>query len=466
MIPLPSEPDPAVVAPVRPPGSTLLGVSLRIAIASLFAAGPRLFIDVELHGLEHDTRAPSTYFAISHKRDLDSIAPLPAIVWHGGWRRVVRDLHFAMRADGFEPGFLSRVVRQPLWLSRSLHWLAVGPILHLVGDHPLMGFQARPAESWLRDVLQGEGDLPGGAVLSSVALQALATAVGEPVARLADLPLSRLLSWRYTHHLPLLCGPDLLADEVRRRAERRAIEAAKARLADAAAWLTRGGSLYSAPEGRFSPDGRLCPVTSGFHRLLRAAPEQTQIVPVAIAYDFMTTHRMRMFVDLAPPIPRANTLPRRDLDAQLHESWLRAARFTCTQLGAAFLVERTRAARPTFTRDELASALAGQAQHLASSGRHVDARLLMATGARRLAAGFLRYCIRRGYAQPTRLDGQWRAVPGELEISVAPGEVGYPSLPLAYAWNECRELLSIGESVEAPARGTTTEPPREDQMGA
>src|SRR5262245_54008799 len=86
------------------PLSRLVGVGLRMGIAGLFVIVPPLFVDVELHGIEHDTRAPCTYFAITHKRDLDSIAPLSAIVSRGGWGRLVGRLRFAMRADSFEPG--------------------------------------------------------------------------------------------------------------------------------------------------------------------------------------------------------------------------------------------------------------------------------------------------------------------------------------------------------------------------
>jgi hypothetical protein len=426
----------------RAPLSALAGISLRAGIAGLFAVAPRLFIDFELRGLEHDICAPRTYFAITHKRDLDSIAPLPPLIWHGGWGRLARDLRFAMRADSFEPGFLSRVVRQPAWFSHVLHSLSVGRVLDLIGVHPLQGWATRPAESWIRDVLAAEGDLRAAETLAPAALKALADATGEPAARIGDYRLSRLLAWRYTRRLPLLAGPDLLSGVARRGAERRAVATAKTQVAAMADWLRRGGSLYSAPEGGFSLDGRLSRITSGFHRLLRAAPAETRIVPIAVVYDFMATRRMRMFVDLAPAIERAAELPPRELDAQLYRAWRRAARFTCTQLGAGFLVERGQSADPLFTEGELAATLTQRAQALAAAGRHADARLLAPGGARRRAASFLAFAAKRGYAQPEK-SGVWRATPGELDFTVAPGEVGYSRWPLAYAWNEYRDLLAL-----------------------
>jgi len=424
------------------PLSRLAGIGLRVGITSLFVVVPRLFVDVELHGIKHDTRAPRTYFAITHKRDLDSMAPLPAIVWHGGWSRLASSLRFAMRADSFEPGFLSRVVRRPAWFSRALHPLSVAAVLGLVGVHPLIGIHTRPAESWIRDVLAADGDLRAGDVLAPAALQEMARATGEPAACIGQSRLSRVLAWRSARHLPLLSGPDLLAGMVRRRAERRALAAAKARLAEMAAWIGAGGSIYSAPEGGFSPDGRLGVITAGFHRLLRAAPADTQVVPIAIVYDFMTARRMRMFVDLAPALARASELPSRELDARLCDAWRRAARFTCTQLGAAFLVERSQSADPTFSEAELATAIDERAAELAAAGRHVDVRLLEPTGVKRATAAFLAYAARHGVAERAGA-GRWRATPGELEFTVAPGEVGYPRWPLAYAWNEYRDLLSL-----------------------
>ncbi len=445
------------------PLARLAGVGLRLGLTSLFAVAPRLFVDVELHGIEHDTRAPRTYFAITHKRDLDSMAPLPGIVWHGGWRRIARDLHFAMRADSFEPGFLSRVVRRPAWFSRALHPLSVALVLDLVGVHPLIGIHTRPAESWIRDVLAAEGDLRASDVLAPVALQVLARAAGEPAERIGQSRLPRVLAWRSTRHLPLLSGPDLLAGMVRRRAERRAVAAAKARLAEMAEWLRAGGSIYSAPEGGFSTHGRLGPITAGFHRLLRTAPSDTRVVPIAIVYDFMTARRMRMLVDFAPALTRASELPSRELDARLRDAWRRAARFTCTQLGAAFLVERGQSADPAFGEAELATAVAERAQTLAAAGRHVDARLLAPAGVRRAAAAFLAYAVRHGVAERAGA-GRWRATPGELEFAVAPGEVGYSRWPLAYAWNEYRELLSLeaaNPSPVLPSRSTEPTEPTE-----
>lgn len=422
----------------------MLGVGLRVGIGGLFVAVPRLFVETQVHGLEYDARAPATYFAIMHKRDLDSIAPLPALTAHGGWRRVSRDLHFAMRADGFEPGFISRVLRSPAWLAGALYWLDVSPVLRHVGVHPVSGWQTRPSESWLRDVALAESDPLLGDVLAPQVVHALAEHVRAPEASLAGRRLSQVLTWRYMRSWSLCYGPDILRGPARRRARRRAVTTAKARLAELGDWLAQGGSLYGSPEGAFAPDGRLCPVTSGFHRLLRASPTETRVVPIALVYDFMTTGRMRLCVDLAPAIEDAPLLARAEVETRLRREWLRAARFTMTQLGAAFVVEQSHAADPVFSLDELAAAVERQARCLAAAGRNIDPHLLAPGGSRGRAERFIAYCARRGLARRAGA-GRWRAEPGEMTISVAWGDVGYPTQPLAYAWNEYHEMMSVGD---------------------
>src|SRR5215470_15750209 len=94
--------------------STLHGLS-RATIAGAFWLSTRLLFDVEVHGLDDDPKAPRTYYGMSHKRDLDPIVIVPTIVFHRGWRGLAGDVHFALRGDGFSPGYLARITMRPRW---------------------------------------------------------------------------------------------------------------------------------------------------------------------------------------------------------------------------------------------------------------------------------------------------------------------------------------------------------------
>jgi predicted ATP-dependent serine protease len=139
----------------------------------------------------------------------------------------------------------------------------------------------------------------------------------------------------------------------------------------------------------------------------------------------------------------------------LRRAWLRSARFTCTQLGAAFLVRRAQNARmgaEPFTLDECTDTIAAEARALVEQGRQVDRRLLTTRGARERVRGFLAFAAQRGYIQ--RADrGRWRATPGDLTVNVPAWDVGYRDFPLGYAWNEYNEMGAVSEPLALPGAG-------------
>jgi hypothetical protein len=420
----------------------------RFAVGGLLYAIPRLIYDIEIHGLEHDTGAPRTYLAISHKRDPDSFLPTPSALWHRGWRAFAGDVHFAMRSDAYEPGFLARMVMRPRWLAYLLRPIDVAPAVRALGIHPLTNLRLRPAESWVRELLRVEGDVRAGDVLSPEFARWVAAAVHRRPEAIEDRLLSRLLAWRFQEPLQIYWSAAIFAGEARRRAERRVLATVKQELAELSAWLWRGGSLLGAPEGKLSPDGRLSPITSGLHRLLAGGPPDTRVIPIFMLYDFMTLGRPRVFIDLAPAILRAPTLPPRVLDDQLRRGWLGSAHFTRTQLASGFLVEVARAGAPPFASEDLARHLHARAVELAEAGRHVDPRLLRPRTARALAADYLAYAERHGLVRRARRR-QWTAVPVDMAVAVPSMEVGYRAQPLPYAWNELQEMLAVGAAVDS-----------------
>jgi hypothetical protein len=419
----------------------------RFAVGGLLYAAPRLVYDVEIHGLEHDTGAPRTYLAISHKRDPDSFLPTPSVLWHRGVRAFAGDVHFAMRSDAYEPGFLSRMVMRPRWLSYLLRPISVASVLRVLGIHPLTNLRLRPAEAWVRELLRTEGDVRAGDVLSPEFSRWVAAAVRQRPEQIENHPLSHLLAWRYQEPLQIFWSAAIFSSAPRRRADRRVLDTVKRELADLSSWLWRGESLLGAPEGKLSPDGRLSPITSGLHRLLQGGPPDAQVVPIFMVYDFMTMGRTRVFIDLAPAIARAPALPPRVLDDRLRRAWLGSAHFTRTQLASGFLVETARAGAASFASEDLAKHLGERAAALADAGRHVDPRLLRPRAARALAADYLAYAQRHGLVRRAQ-QRTWTALPMDMTVTVPSMEVGYRTQPLPYAWNELQEMLEVGAAAD------------------
>jgi hypothetical protein len=433
------------------PGATLG----RAALAALFALARRVAYDVHVAGVEHDPAVSPTCYAFQHKRDFDPIAPLPSLIAHRGWRALAGDLRFPMRADAFAPGFLARIVGRPRWLAFVVRPLSVGPLLRWLGVYPLESPRLRPAEHWIRDALPLAGDRAAGQVVASWQVTSLAMATGESAARIAAQPLSRLLAWRYQPALQGFCGADILNEPWRGAVRREVVAGVHETLAVMSSWLGAGGSLFCAPEGQLSPDGHLSPVSAGFHRIVRGGPARLTIVPVVVTYDTLTTARARIFVDVGQPFETASSLAPTALDDQVRAAWLRAGRFTTSQLASAYVVERSRLPEPAFTLDNLASTLTSEASQLCAAGRHVDEHLLTPAKARTRARAYLRFANLHGIVHPTGA-GRWVPVVGDLSIAVAPREVGYRAQPLAYAYNEWRDLMSL----DAPAHdGEEARPP-------
>lgn len=411
----------------------------RLALGGLFAAVPRLTISVKIHGLDYDIGAPRTFYAITHKRDFDAFVPLPMLIAHRGWRALTHDVHFAMRADGFQMGFLSRVVRRPAWFSRALRPLNVGPIMRYVGVHPLDSLHMRPMEIWIREALRVEGDSAVGDLLAPATLRTLAGQMGVSAESLAARQISSLLAWRYFPLLQEVVGPEIFTPAAHHRAELRALATAKRQLADCVNWLHGGGSLYTSPEGYLSPDGRLSSFRAGLTRMLRDAPPDTRVQPIAIVYDFMTTGRLRMWIDMAPAIEGGSTMKHHDLEQALRAAWLSVARFTCTQLTSALLLSRTEQGQRATQVDELEAGILAWARELSAAGRQVDPSLLTEEGVHQRLASYLTFAELRGIIR--HYGDSIVLAPGQpAEIEVAPGGVGYRTAPLRYAANEAREM--------------------------
>lgn len=425
---------------------SLLTAFSRLTLASIFWLAVRVFHRVKIHGLEHATagRKQPAFFAMVHKRNLDPMVEVPSILAHRGWSALARDVHFAMRSDAFSPGFLARLVMQPRWFARFLRPISVRPILRHLGIRPIEKLPARPAEMWIRDALGFEGDLPSGDVLTPAFLQQVAVASGEDYQAVKAHPLSHLLGWRYQQVLQPFRSVDIFVNTARRHAKNFVLSKLKQELVDLQAWMLSGGSLWLAPEGQISPTGAIYPITAVLQRLLQAGPPGTCVIPVFIIYDFMTVRRSAIFVDLAPAIEHALSLSPHELDSQLRRSWLLSARFTCSQLASGFLVETSRKTTPIFTLDELIKEIERQAAKLVQAGRNVDQRLLNPRTSRKLAAGFLKYAVHHGLVRRER-HHRWIATitESDLNIQVPPGEAGYSHAPLAYAWNELQDMLSI-----------------------
>lgn len=421
----------------------------RIVVAGIFWVAVRLFYSIEIRGSRHAKARYPIYFAIQHKRDLDPIVELPSVLFRCGWQALCGRVHFALGGEAFLPGFLARIVRRPRWFARLVGLIPLGEILRGLGAQPLDNVYIRPAEVWIHEWLNLRGNAPAVEVLSLNFLTFVAVQSHEEISKVRMLSLKDLLAWRYRDALHRWQSVDIFVEPARQVLKREMLQRMKRQIQDLLAWLEQGGALLGAPEGQLSPDGRISLAVAAIHRLLREWPERTAIVPISISYDFMTTRRQRIFVSLAAPLYKDPAISIKQLETQLHDTWLLHSCFTCTQLASGFLVEQSRSVETLFTVGELAEYVWRRARELEQQGRYVDRRLLSARRARKLARGFLDFAQTWGFV---RKEGEalWSARADNLVMEVPPGEVGYRINPLAYAYNELQDMLG-GQGEQAPS---------------
>jgi hypothetical protein len=431
----------------------------RVVLAGIFWVAVKVLHGVEVHGLQNDQGVRPAYFAMCHRRDPDPMVEIPVVLGHRGWRALAGDVRFAMRSDAFSRGFLARIVMQPRWFARFVRVIPLEAILRGLGVFPLENVSIRPAEVWIRDAIAIVGDIDVEDALTPAFLRQVVErndegngqVDGVVPAQMKGQHLSHLLSWRYQQLLQDWQSVDIFLEPLRGQMKRFVLAKMQQELANIATYVQRGGSLWGAPEGRLSPDGNVG--TAAAHRFVRNCPPTLCVVPISISYDFMTKRRARIFVDVAPIIEHAPLLGQSALDQQLRRAWLSHMRFTCTLLATRFLVQASRTGSLVFTLDDVTRSVVQQATLLAEAGRLVDTRLLRSRMARKLVNGYLRDAERRGTIRKMGRNS-WIPTIGSLTIEVRPSEYGYRKNPLAYAWHELQELLSVTTSSAGPASET------------
>ena len=128
--------------------------------------------------------------------------------------------------------------------------------------------------------------------------------------RWSSCSLSSLLSWRYHAPMQVYWGSEIFTGGARRHAEQRVIAELGKSWMMSPPGCTKAGHSTARRKASLSSDGTVSRISSGFHRMLRAAPEGTSVIPIAIIYDFMTTRRLQHVCRGRAPIADVTTLSR------------------------------------------------------------------------------------------------------------------------------------------------------------
>ncbi len=357
--------------------------------------GLRLTMRVQLYGMaqNYGPQAPATLVLATHKRDWDPILFATQSYYHRGWLAPDgRRIGFAGRADIWDRGFLATVVgyrNWPDWAQRLLDVTSFAPIANRMRAYPILRVPEFTLRQYFRALLKDEGDLPLSAVLSPETLLEFARRQdAQPTA----LRLSDVLGWNHRRltNRPVRASHLTTARyECLREWQRTTIDAQLDTLARS---LGRGDTLWFAPEGAVTLDGRVMRLRSGLHALLARVPPDTRCLPSNVTYDFMTNHR-RMIVCLAvgPELRGLRDVDRPAQTLQVAQALARQTTVTMSQLGSARLLALLEEQRGYFNPEVEAPIMLAEARRLADLGAWVQRDLLTERGLRRRLRAFVAY---------------------------------------------------------------------------
>jgi hypothetical protein len=425
--------------------------------------GLRLTMRVQLYGMarNYGPPAPATLVIATHKRDWDPILFATQSYYQRGWFAPDgRRIGFAGRADMWDRGFLATVVgyrNWPNWAQRLLDASSFAPIANRMRVYPILRVPEYTLRQYLPALLREEGNLPLSVVLSPETLLAFAHRADALRARRKryaseqsdTLRLSAVLGWEYR---PLTNRPVRASHLTTARYQqmREGLRAAiDAQIETLARSLDSGDTLWFAPEGAVTLDGRVMRLRGGLHALLARARADTRCLPSNVTYDFMTSQR-RMIACLAvgPELIGLRALERSAQTLQVTQALARQTTVTMSQLGSARLLALLEEQCLQFDPQTEAPMLLAQARRLAAQGAWVQRDLLTERGLRRRLRDFLAYAERQQLLLADDENGYL------INAKAAQrGSSRYWENPVRYCANELATLeaaLQLERSITAP----------------
>ncbi len=402
----------------RSVGSTDLsprGMSGRL-LGYLLDAGCSVRYQIKTRGLENYTRSPSTLVVYNHRRDADTPIIGNVLFGHHGLLSKTARPTFVAREDLFRPGFLANYLDQwPSPVRSVLSHLGLQPFLWALQAYPMRRIAERTLGEVLEDVLLLFGDLPLDQVLKADWVKQF-----EQLAKPEDTPITvqRALMFRFRPLLRQGYGLTKLTRHSFRAIKPHEREVIDAHLQLFVKLLESGESLQLAPEGAVSKDGGFARIRAGLHVLLNRPRTLVRVLPVGITYDFMTSGRSTVFVNVGQEMTDLRGLRSSDASARVAKAIWAQSTITASQLASQLLATIRNRGGTTTTESELLQYVASEAERWSEEGLYVDPRLLAKPEREKRMQDYIEHCVRSGELTP-RTMGRYslRSLDGKPDLA-------------------------------------------------
>jgi hypothetical protein len=182
-----------------------------------------------------------------------------------------------------------------------------------------------------------------------------------------------------------------LAGRIRERHRRTLLK----QLYDISRILDKGGTLFIAPEGRVTPDGRFGKMRAALTRIVQQTRADVKLLPVNVTYDFMDTQRSKVVAVIGKEIAGIKQLTKTELADLVGQAVPALACVTMSGLGSKRLLELAQAGQRYVRRFQLRDAIWEQLEQLRDKGLMIDSRLATRQEFEERFERFIAYCQRQ-----------------------------------------------------------------------
>jgi 1-acyl-sn-glycerol-3-phosphate acyltransferase len=368
----------------------IISRALAKAAASALGSAVRYGVHLKVHGRENVPRADPVLVVANHRRDSDGPI-LGYVLGRGKWENLP---FFVAREDLFRRGFLRDYGERPTLVRELLGPINVGSVVWAAGARPMRRIPERSVGEVLVDVSEQLGDRPLDAVLRRSLVQRFVEC-----SRSNKIPSVRqVLAVRYRTLLRERRGLYKLTLPCLRKLKAHHRTIIRHQLQQLTELLDRGVMLVLTPEGTVSASGECGRPRGALHALINGPQRAPAVLPVGITYDFMTSGRNTVFVNIGQPRRDLRGLSRAQTDQEVVEAICSKSTVTASQLISKLIFLRRLTGQP-LSESTAVEFIASEAKRCAGHGMCVDPRLLDEVGMRRRVGECLRYCVRFGILQ-------------------------------------------------------------------
>jgi 1-acyl-sn-glycerol-3-phosphate acyltransferase len=413
----------------------------------LMDAACRAAYRVEVQGLENLTRAPSTLIVANHRRDAD--APLIAGLFLDRKGLTIRGElpYFVAREDLFHRGFLFNYLQHwPSFMRYLLGHLDLGSILRDIHAYPMRRVPERTLGEVLEDVRLVLGDQPLDQVLRPPCSAAFRKLSGQGSGRLW---LHDALAPHFTPLLQQYYGLRRLNRDCFHAILPYEESVILSQLQGFVKILEQGRSLLLEPEGLVSETGEFLRIRRGVHFLVNTPRVPVHILPVGIAYDFMSEGRQRVFIRIGPEIRNLKGVDHRQVSQRVTDAILREVTATTSEIASHVLMKARRAGVNAVSTGYLIEAVRAAATRHAAAGVRVDPQLLDSEGSAPRVHSFLHFCRRQDILERVAAN-RWRLNGSRNDAAACYSD---PAGAIARACNELRSLEQLHPELTDTAAG-------------